>query len=279
MIFQPEPVLHSYRAGPQALQTQLEVRRVRAGAARASAVRADAYWHEAFSRESYYVNGRGYDQYRPAYALGWLAAQTWPGEEFAALEARLERQWDTEHGSSFLDWREVREAVMAGWRYARTEQVPPSAAQERALVELLRPLSRGCLKLADDLHALASAAQPDFGQQVIQRHIRMLRGFAFDLQKALLLEEYADEPLARLSSRLHWQWTQLKASLSSRESPQILELCELREQSLLAGYRRALRSPMLNLQVIELLQDQAHRLERNLERVSWVRQNWSSISL
>lgn len=45
-----------------------------AGKAAAEAVNPteeDAYWRESYQREPYYVGGRTYDQYRPAYELGW----------------------------------------------------------------------------------------------------------------------------------------------------------------------------------------------------------------
>ena len=33
----------------------------------------DAYWRDAYVREPYYVSGRTYEQYQPAYELGWTS--------------------------------------------------------------------------------------------------------------------------------------------------------------------------------------------------------------
>ena len=40
----------------------------------------NAYWAVQFTEEPYYVAGRGYDQYQPAYALGWRTALEYPGK-------------------------------------------------------------------------------------------------------------------------------------------------------------------------------------------------------
>jgi hypothetical protein len=91
----------------------------------------DLFWHEHYLSEPYFVAGRGYDQYQPAYALGWLAAQrpsAQPGaaaspetcrQEFAAREPELCARWSREHASSFLTWPQARLAVKAAWDRAR----------------------------------------------------------------------------------------------------------------------------------------------------------------
>src|SRR3989344_2543988 len=40
----------------------------------------DAYWRESFHREPYYVGGRTYEQYRPAYELGWSSVGRYEGD-------------------------------------------------------------------------------------------------------------------------------------------------------------------------------------------------------
>ena len=44
----------------------------------------DAYWRDSYSKQPYYETGRNYDEYRPAYALGWTSVDTYTGrfEEF-----------------------------------------------------------------------------------------------------------------------------------------------------------------------------------------------------
>ena len=40
----------------------------------------DAYWRENYAREPYHVSGRTYDQYRPAYELGWSSVGRYEGD-------------------------------------------------------------------------------------------------------------------------------------------------------------------------------------------------------
>ena len=48
----------------------------------------DAYWRDAYVREPYYVSGRTYEQYQPAYELGWSSVTRYDGD-FDAIEPRL----------------------------------------------------------------------------------------------------------------------------------------------------------------------------------------------
>jgi len=52
----------------------------------------DAYWRDAYVREPYYVSGRTYEQYQPAYELGWSSVTRYDGD-FDAIEPRLADDW------------------------------------------------------------------------------------------------------------------------------------------------------------------------------------------
>ena len=45
----------------------------------------DAYWRDAYQSEPYYVAGRSYEEYRPAYELGWNAAAARRDADFDAI--------------------------------------------------------------------------------------------------------------------------------------------------------------------------------------------------
>jgi hypothetical protein len=63
----------------------------------AAAVQEDAFWHDTYIHAPYYVTGRGCDQYRPAYAMGWQAAFDFKASEFTQIEQELERRWAHGH--------------------------------------------------------------------------------------------------------------------------------------------------------------------------------------
>ena len=86
----------------------------------------EAFWHVQYQREPYFVTGRGFDQYRPAYLLGSYAAtyQIAPRQKFEGLEDELRQQWLQVHGSSLLSWEQVRDAVAASWLRTVTASAP-----------------------------------------------------------------------------------------------------------------------------------------------------------
>ena len=81
----------------------------------------EAFWHERYMYEPYFVPGRGFDQYYPAYLLGWQAGCYRPRQaarSFESLEPELRQHWSAHCGGSLLDWSQVRAAVKAAWRRA-----------------------------------------------------------------------------------------------------------------------------------------------------------------
>ena len=88
-----------------------------AGKAAAEAVNPteeDAYWRDNYTREPYHVPGRPYEQYRPAYELGWSAVGRYEGD-FDAVEPRLADDWRARHATGGLAWSDVRPATRAAW--------------------------------------------------------------------------------------------------------------------------------------------------------------------
>lgn len=240
----------------------------------------DAYWRTHFSREDYYVPGRGYDQYQPAYAMGCTKALQHPGADFQDLERQMEAQWVHECGSSLLPWREVRAAIQAAWEHTsvqslKIEQPTVTPAAQRDLSGAIWPLHRSCVALADDLERIGAVPMSDFAQQVLQRHVRMLRTFALALQKNLIQEARptASPAFLHWSRRLHSQWVQFRSRMAEWEPAQVFELCEMRERTLLSAYQRTLRKS-LPTEALQLLQKQKQQLQVNMDKLSWVRHNW-----
>lgn len=240
----------------------------------------DTYWRESFIQAPYYVAGRSYDQYRPAYELGWQSALQYPDAEFEDLAERLQRQWAVRRGSSLLPWREVHQAVHAAWLHAsqqmRKVQHPAvCAACSRETAASLLPLQRGCAMLAEDLQRMCTIPMSDFAHQVIQRHILMLRDFAYTLHSHVKRAFHNEQTgVTTWPSRLRRRWMAWRNDVSDWAPAQVFEVCELRESTLLSSYQRVLRKS-LPVEVQELLQMQSKRLRVHMEKLSWVRHNWN----
>jgi hypothetical protein len=72
----------------------------------------DAYWRDEHTRRPYYSSGRRYEDYEPAYRLGYRAYDVHKGEYDDRLDDDLRRTYegDWRKGSS-LEWDDARHAV------------------------------------------------------------------------------------------------------------------------------------------------------------------------
>ena len=74
----------------------------------------DAYWRDAYLGESYYRTGWTYDDYAPAYRLGYEGRGRY-GSTFDAAEAEMARDWERTKGTSRLAWNDAKQATRAAW--------------------------------------------------------------------------------------------------------------------------------------------------------------------
>lgn len=71
----------------------------------------DDYWRSNYSSRPYVTSGASYDEYRPAYRMGYERYPEYHGRQFDDVEPEFERDWDTNRGSSRLTWHEARHAT------------------------------------------------------------------------------------------------------------------------------------------------------------------------
>ncbi len=74
----------------------------------------DAHWREAYVREPYYKRELNYNDYAPAYKLGY-SARGRSSSTFESAEPQLVQDWETTKGSSRLTWEEAKSASRAAW--------------------------------------------------------------------------------------------------------------------------------------------------------------------
>lgn len=71
----------------------------------------EKYWEENYANRPYYVEGRDFETYRPAYRYGIDNYNRFEGKDFAQVEAELNRGWSKSRGTSSLEWNEARPAT------------------------------------------------------------------------------------------------------------------------------------------------------------------------
>jgi hypothetical protein len=81
----------------------------------------EAYWREAYRSEPYFRSGFTYDDYGPAYRVGYTGPMRRQGA-FEQLEGELRNDFDRVRGKSHLRWEDAREATRAAWRRVGGEE-------------------------------------------------------------------------------------------------------------------------------------------------------------
>jgi hypothetical protein len=81
---------------------------------RVDAQEEDAYWRRAFWRERYYAPGLDYEDYAPAYCVGYIGYAQYGGD-YGDAERSLWANWERIKGDSRLSMDEARLAMRAAW--------------------------------------------------------------------------------------------------------------------------------------------------------------------
>src|SRR6476620_6941043 len=74
----------------------------------------DAYWRRSFWRERYYSAGLDYEDYAPAYCVGYVGYAQYGGE-YDDAERSLWANWERIKGDSRLSRDAARLAMRAAW--------------------------------------------------------------------------------------------------------------------------------------------------------------------
>jgi hypothetical protein len=77
----------------------------------------DAYWQAAYWGESYYRRECSYDDYAPAYCVGYIGFAQYGGR-FEDAEKSLCANWIRIKGDSRLTLDEAMQAIQAAWQHA-----------------------------------------------------------------------------------------------------------------------------------------------------------------
>ncbi len=81
---------------------------------RAEALGEDQHWAYACSREDYFRVGLDYEDYAPAYCVGYIGHAQYGGE-FDDAEKSLCANWLRIKGDSRLSWEEALAPIRAAW--------------------------------------------------------------------------------------------------------------------------------------------------------------------
>ena len=241
----------------------------------------DAHWRENYVRESYVRPGSSYDDYGPAYALGWSGRAN-RTDEFDAAEPHLEREWATYRGNSALEWTEARDATRAAWyRADRTyfsasnleatdEEISDEPLANDEVADILNDLLENARDGEYGFRASAEAVESASLKQVFDARADSCRDAAAELIP--LIVAYGGEPAegGTTTGALHRGWVKVKDAVGANGEGSILDEAERGEDASLARYRKALKQQLPG-DVRSVVQKQMQGAQRNHDEIKALR--------
>ncbi|MFN4120550.1 ferritin-like domain-containing protein [Acidovorax sp.] len=247
-----------------------------AGKAAAEAVNPtaeDAYWRENYNREPYYTEGRTYDQYRPAYELGWSSVGRYEGD-FDAVEPRLADDWRARHAAEGLAWTDVRPATRAAWNRASGTALasdrPLDVIDNDDVIDVLNDVLESARDGEYGFHSCAEHADSGQLKTIFQRHSRECAAAAVELEHEI--RRLGGDPASggTVAGALHRGWVSVKTALSTSDDKAVLAECERGEDAAVARYRKALKANLPS-DIRQLLERQLQGAQRNHDEVRALR--------
>ena len=203
----------------------------------------EAYWRESYRDETYYEAGRSYDDYAPAYALGW-GSRSRSGDDFDAVEQSLASDWDAQRGASALSWPQARLATRAAWERVDRQLQDAEPMDNGDVIDTLNDLIETC---HDGEYGFRACAEHSKGQNLkvlFQRRAFECGEAAAELHKQVLRLGGTPEDGGTASGAVHRGWVAVRGTLSGYSDLAMLEECERGEDTALARYRKALKQAL-----------------------------------
>jgi uncharacterized protein (TIGR02284 family) len=235
----------------------------------------DAYWRERYDKEAYYDTGRSYDDYRPAYEMGWSGRAT-RNVDFDVAEPALAAEWETRRGTSSLAWDQARPATKAAWDrsdelyYAKQANGSDIVSHEDLssddVVDVLNDLLENARDGEYGFQTCAGQVENPAAKQLFARRADGCRQASVELMQ--WIRTYGGEPASggTATGAMHRGWVQLKGSVGADSELSILESCERGEDAAVARYRKALKQS-LPADVRAVVQKQADGAQRNHDQI------------
>jgi uncharacterized protein (TIGR02284 family) len=229
------------------------------------------YWQANYAADPYYVGGRLFEDYRPAYELGWASYATYGGE-FDAADRVLANDWEVRKGVSSLSWDEARPASRAAWQRAHNgrEYTTDGSASAGTVIETLNDLvetaKNGELGFREAAqHAKSPALIALFGRRAqsclqavteLQEHIQRLGG--------------KPDVGGTVTGAAHRLWVHIRGLFGGASDETMLVECERGEDAAVARYRSALKQN-LPPDIHAMVQRQFEGAQRNHDMIKSLR--------
>jgi hypothetical protein len=141
------------------------------GKAIADRINPDAeqeHWRQNYSTRPYVASGATYDDYGPAYKLGYERYADYHGRPFEEAEPELQRDWDTQRGTSRLAWNDARHATRDAFNRVRDSVAGPMdrdvGESNSDVINTLNKLLRGELSATETYRQGLDKIRNEYGR-------------------------------------------------------------------------------------------------------------------
>lgn len=208
------------------------------------------YWRERYAGDPYYQAGRSYEDYRPAYEIGW-SARAVSERDFDELEPALIVEWNARRGSSGLDWAQARPAARAAWDRADCTYFGSGDPDDSVdtgevldnddVVEVLNALLETARDNEFGFQACADEVGTSNLHQVVHDRAEQCHRAADELVQ--LIWHFGGTPAegGTASVTMHRDSVRVKGTVGANSGLSMREECERAEDVALARYRKALK--------------------------------------
>lgn len=236
----------------------------------------EAWWRNNYTREPYYEAGRNYNDYGPAYELGWNH-RALHQDNFDHAESRLATDWETQRRGSTLSWSQARAATRAAWdrvdgklRASTSAIATDKDSDNDDAIDTLNNLIETCRDGEYGFYASAEHASASNLKALFLERAQQCSDAAAELRAQVLRLGGKPEDGGTAGGALHRGWVAVRGTLSGYNDHAILDECERGEDSALGAYRKALKQT-LPAALRSLVQRQMEGAQRNHDQIKALR--------
>lgn len=231
----------------------------------------EAYWRDNYTREPYYQDGLTFDEYAPAYRLGFNGRSRYSGA-WDDVEPRFASDWRTVNAGSTLAWPQAQHATRAAWN--RVGQTTSATQNQEAgnddVIDTLQDLAECCKDGEYGFRKAAEQVKRQDLQTVMTHRANDYQAAAQELHEHIHNLGGTPDDSGTTAGAMHRGWVAVKTMFSTYDDKAVLDECERGEDKAMTAYRKALEES-LPAAVHQVVERQAQGVRRNHDQIKQLR--------
>lgn len=232
----------------------------------------DTHWRTNYSSQPYVAKGSKYDDYGPAYRLGYERYPEYHGRSFEEAESDLQRDWESRRGESRLGWSEARNATRDAFNRTRDSIAGAGATMAGVssdeVVDDLNELLRGELSATETYRQALDKIRDQYGHDA---KFQQLAGMQRDHEQMAgelrsMVQQYGGTPSNDSGAWGTWSNTVMGAARLLGDKAALSALLS-GEKSGIEDYQEALQREYTPDQVRHALRNRMLRSQEHIQQL------------